>query len=47
MFEQVKKFYDLGIYSKAMVRLFVEKGKLTEEEYNSIVGEVEDDGAEA
>ena len=39
MFEKVKKFYELGLYSKDQVWQFVVKGKLTEEQYREIVGE--------
>lgn len=39
MFEKVKKFYDMGLYSKAQVAQFVKKGRLTEEEYEEITGE--------
>ncbi|MBR1659259.1 MAG: XkdX family protein [Oscillospiraceae bacterium] len=39
MFEKVKKFYELGLYSKEQVWQFVVKGKLTEEQYREIVGE--------
>lgn len=39
MFEKVKHFYDLGLYTKAQVAAFVRKGKLTAEEYKAITGE--------
>ncbi len=39
MFEKVKKFYDMGLYSKEQVKMFVVKGKLTAEEYEQITGE--------
>lgn len=39
MFEKIKRFYDLGLYTKEQVYKFVEKGVLTEEEYLQIVGE--------
>lgn len=39
MFEKVKKFYDMGLYTKAQVAQFAKKGKLTEEEYKAITGE--------
>lgn len=38
-FEKIKKWYDMGIYSKAMVRNMMLKGKITEDEYKEIVGE--------
>lgn len=39
MFEKVKKFYNMGLYSKAQVAQFVAKGKLTPEQYEEITGE--------
>ena len=39
MFEKVKHFYDLGLYTKEQVEMFVRKGKLTGEEYEAITGE--------
>lgn len=36
--EKVKRFYDMGLYNKTMVHNFLLKGKITEEEYNQIVG---------
>ena len=39
MFEKVKKFYDLGLYSKEQVAAFVAKGKLTAAQYAEITGE--------
>lgn len=39
MFEKVKRFYDLGLYSREQVAAFVEKGKLTPEEFAEITGE--------
>lgn len=39
MFERVKNFYDLGLYTKAQVAMFVQKGKLTPAEYQEITGE--------
>ena len=37
MFEKIKKFYDMNLYSKEQVYKFVEKGVITEEQYNIIV----------
>ena len=34
-----KRYYDMGIYSKEQVALFVVKGRITEAEYEEIVGE--------
>ena len=39
MFEKVKRFYDLGLYTKAQVAAFVAKGKLTAEQYALITGD--------
>lgn len=39
MFEKIKKWYDEGLWTKAMVRNAVKKGKITEEQYFEIVGE--------
>ena len=39
MFEKIKKFYKMGLYTEAQVYDFVLKGKITEEEYRLIVGE--------
>lgn len=38
MFEKIKKFYDMGLYTKAQVHKFVDKGIITEEQYRAIVG---------
>ena len=37
MFEKIKRFYKLGLYTKEQVHKFVEKGVITEEDYKSIV----------
>lgn len=37
MFEKIKKFYDIGLYTKGIVHKFVEKGIITEEQYVDIV----------
>ncbi len=39
MFERVKRFYDMGLYSAAQVAQFVAKGKLTAEQYKAITDE--------
>lgn len=37
MFEKIKKFYGMGLYTDAQVRKFVDKGVITEEQYSTIV----------
>lgn len=39
MFEKIKKWYEEGLWTKAMVRNAVKKGKITAEQYFEIVGE--------
>lgn len=39
MFERVKHYYDLGLYTKEQVAMFVHKDKLTAEQYEAITGE--------
>lgn len=39
MFDKIKKFYDLGLYTVEQVHKFVEKGIITEEQYKAITGE--------
>lgn len=44
-FEKIKQWYEKGIYKKTHVRVMVEKGKITAEEYKEITGEdYEDNG---
>lgn len=38
MFEKIKKFYNLGLYTKDQVKMFYIKGKITETEYLQIIG---------
>lgn len=38
MFEKIKRFYELGLYTKEQVHKFVEKGVITEAQYAEIVG---------
>ena len=38
MFEEIKKYYDLGIYLDIHVKAFVIKGKITPDEYKEITG---------
>lgn len=38
MFDKIKKWYELGLWTKEQVHQAVEKGLITEEEYKEIVG---------
>lgn len=38
-FEKIKRYYDLGKWTKSMVQDAVDKGWITEDEYYEIVGE--------
>jgi len=38
-FDTVKKNYEKGLWSKAMVKVAVKKGVITKEEYGKITGE--------
>ena len=37
MFEKIKKWYSMGLWTEEMVRNAVDKGVITEEEYNEIL----------
>lgn len=39
LYSKVKKFYDMGLYTKAQVANFVLKGVITADEYKLITGE--------
>jgi uncharacterized XkdX family phage protein len=39
MFEILKQRYEQGRITKAMLKIYVRKGVITQEEYNEIVGE--------
>ena len=39
MFEKIRRFYELGLYTKEQVYKFVEKGIITLEQHKDIVGE--------
>ena len=39
MFDKIKRFYDMGLWSKGQVRNAVDKGVITPEEYKEITGE--------
>lgn len=36
MFERIKKFYNLGLWTNEMVKNAVDKGVITEDEYTKI-----------
>ena len=38
MFEKIKKFYDMGLYTEVQVNEFVLHEKITQEEFNLIIG---------
>ena len=39
-FNQIKKNYERGLWSKAMVKMAVKKGVITRDQYEEITGEV-------
>lgn len=39
MFEKIKRFFDLKIYSKKQVRQFCDKGVISPDEYKAITEE--------
>ena len=39
MFETLKKRYEQGRITKAMLKIYVKKGVITQEQYEEIVGE--------
>ena len=41
-FNQIKKNYERGLWSKAMVKMAVRKGVITKDQYEEITGEVYD-----
>lgn len=38
-FDKIKSYYERNLWTKEQVKVAVEKGKITEEEYKEIVGE--------
>lgn len=38
MYEKIKKFYDLGLWTEEMVKNAFDKGIITKDEYDKIVG---------
>lgn len=39
MVKVIKRYYDIGIYSKESVKVFVVAGKITAEDYKLITGD--------
>lgn len=39
MYEKIKRFYELKLYTGSQVYKFVEKGIITESQYNSIIND--------
>ncbi len=39
MYEKIKKFYNLKLYTRKQVRQFCDKGVITAEQYAEITGE--------
>lgn len=39
MYRVVKRYYDMGIYTKDNVAMFVKAGKITPEQYKTITGD--------
>ena len=39
MFENIKKFFNLKLYTKKQIHQFAEKGVITPEQYTAITGE--------
>ena len=39
MFEKLSRFFRLGLYTKAQLHKFVDKGVITEEQYQQIVAD--------
>lgn len=40
MYETIKKYYELGLYTEDNLKVFISVGWLTSEEYNMIVGSI-------
>lgn len=38
-FEKIKRYYDNGSYTNEQVKIFVQTGKITEEQYKEITNE--------
>nr|DAL60398.1 MAG TPA_asm: hypothetical protein [Caudoviricetes sp.] len=39
MFEKIKRFFNLKLYTKKQIRQFCDKGVITPEQYKQITGE--------
>lgn len=38
MYDMIKKYYDLGIYHKEDLIIFIKAGYITQSQYNEIIG---------
>lgn len=38
MYEKIKKFYDMGLYTAEQVYMFYNRGIITAEQYENIIG---------
>ena len=38
MYEKIKRFYDLNIYSAEIVKKFADKGVISQEQFREIIG---------
>ena len=38
-FEKIERYYKNGLYTNEQVKIFVQTGKITEEQYKKITGE--------
>lgn len=43
MFEKIKKYYDMGLYKEVHIRKLLSVGAITEEQYEKIVKENENE----
>lgn len=39
MFEKIKRFFEMELYTKNQIRQFCDKGVITQEQYKQITGE--------
>lgn len=38
MYERIKKYYEMGLYTEENLKVFLKAEYITEEEYNKIIG---------